>query len=192
VDPSGIPVEWSSAIWSEDALLLTLQMATPRLLEEGVWNLFVGDEFRDSAGNRIDGDFDDIGGGGFVSEFGSVPDDAPDVSDCTTDSPRFRPDGDDGNGFETDTVTVSLDTSGPATWWVVEVEDRDASLVDHRRSEPAGTSSGSLYWDGRGLDGLVVSNGFYTMNVYATDLAWNVGEPCVITFQVDNPIGPVE
>jgi hypothetical protein len=190
-DPDGLLVDWVATAWSSDGMVLTLYMDAPREASTGLWELWVYDELRDSAGNRLDGDLDGDHGGALSIQFGNVLDEAPAVVYCQPSTSTIRPDGDDGEGLEAEGITMSIGTDDAAAWWRMEVFGEHGDLVLHRRTVPAGTETGAVLWDGRDQGGEVVANGLYRLEVGPTDMHWNLGEGCTMAVRVDNHLSPL-
>lgn len=162
----------------------TLTISLEETVTPGELTLTVPAELRDDAGNRLDGAL--VVGGGpsqFSLTFGDVTSEAPDVTGCSPDQSTFRPDGDDGAGEEADQVTLDAYATERPAWWRLEVTDGEAEgiLLERVRADSA---TDPLTWDGRGLDGLLVAPGEYTLTVTAEDAYWNTGTPCSTTVTV--------
>lgn len=159
--PSGA-VAATLALAADDQTL-TLTPATAIDASAGTYTVGVSAAARDSAGNRISGDWSGAAAA-WSSTFGAVTSSLPSTS-CAIGASAFRPDGDDGAGAEADAVGVTL--SGAPTWWALAVTDADGAYV--RRTQVAG-SAAALSWDGRGDDGRIVAEGTYTMDIRALDV----------------------
>ena len=194
-DPDGLAVEITSYdlyenntsslnVHSDSVLKLTF--ASDLDLGDGIWTLWLSD-VTDSVSNALDGSFTGVSSA-FTLELGLVANDAPDLSSCALSVDEFRPDGDDGSGSEADSVTLSLSASDIAEWWRLELYNSDGEMVltEHHSAGVSGSKTGTLTWDGRGGDGLVVDNGVYTLRTVPLDAAWNEGAGCAADVTVDN------
>lgn len=167
--PSGsIPVTVSV---SADGETLTVTPSSAVDASSGTYTVAVSAAARDSAGNRLSGDYSG-NASAWSAVFGAVSSSVP-AGSCTIGASAFRPDGDDGPDADADTIEVAL--SGTPTWWALAVTDVDGTAV--RRTQLDGAST-SLSWDGRGDDGRVVAEGTYTVRVSALDADSNSEDRC--------------
>jgi hypothetical protein len=173
-------------------MVLSMFLGTPQDSSTGAWNLRIYDELRDESGNRLDGDLDGSSGGSLLLQFGDILDAAPTVIECEPSTATLRPDGDDGAGWEADTVAIELATDTAAEWWRVEVFDAMGAMVLHRRDVPVGTETNTITWSGRDQDGEVLSNGLYLLELTPTDSHWNPGQGCSLTVRLDNHLSPIQ
>ncbi|MDG1482123.1 MAG: hypothetical protein P8R54_21200 [Myxococcota bacterium] len=175
---------------ASDALrdsVMKLTLASDIELSEGIWTLWLSTDVTDADSNSLDGAFTGAASA-FSLGLGQVDNDAPDLSSCSLSVDEFRPDGDDGAGSEADSVSLTLSATDVAQWWRLEVLDSDGDLVrmDHHSAGVTGSSVGTLSWDGRGEDGLVVDNGVYILRTIPLDAAWNEGAGCSDSVKVGN------
>lgn len=166
---------------SSDGRTLTLTPDSP-LAPTDRYTLSLSNDLRDDAqANRLDGTWSGISSG-YTGYFGAVPINVPSLSTCLGDVARFYPDGDPGVGEETDSLQITLQSSGtPAYWWM--------SITDSNAEEVASTYLSGLQnllsWDGRGLDGRLVAPGTYTLWIRPVDSDGNIGSGC----SLDTDIG---
>jgi hypothetical protein len=142
--------------------------------------------------NTLDGNYTG-GGDDFTVSFGAVSDLAPDVQSCDPSTTLFRPDG-DATGmdpFEADAVDFDVAATGPAAWWLLEVFDLRGTRVGIFHVDASDLDSGTVTWDGRNNDGIVLPNGIYVAAITAKDDAWNEGAPCLAMVTVDAVLGRV-
>lgn len=169
----------------------TLTVFLDASIDTGVdaWTLLLSDEFRDEAGNRLDGDNDGVPGGDWTRMFGDVTDTAPDVTDCLPSTGWIAPDGDDGSDREADSVRLALNASGEAEWWRLDVTTGDGMWLWTNTVNSGRSMEGFLSWGGRDASGMVVPNGVYMLHLSALDIHENAGEVCVVSISVDNHVG---
>lgn len=165
-----------------------ITLDTPADLAADVYTLELSDQVRDSAGNRLDGDWDGASEA-FIVELGAVTDTAPDMLSCTPDTNTLRPDGDDQTGTdEADVVYVELTADGYAETWRVEIYDSDSEeqgVFWHH----AGTAGPvDIEWDARDQAGFILPNGSYTLIISAADAALDLGTPCEVGITIDNTV----
>ncbi len=161
---------------------LTVTPATAVDASLGEWTLTLGTGIRDTSGNRLAGAWTSAASS-FTSRFGNVPSTLPTLGGCDVDTDTFRPDGDDGAGEEADEVTITpVSSAAPAWWWLV-VSD---ALGDRVRSDRVLGTVGSISWNGRADDGIVVSAGDYIVTVYAIDDYANTSSACTDLVQVEH------
>ncbi|MCB9685906.1 MAG: hypothetical protein H6735_12765 [Alphaproteobacteria bacterium] len=180
--PSAVTVVGATA--SGDDVFLDLSPALDQSL--GVHTVTASSNLRDLAGNRLAGSWGTqpaawIGG---VGGSGTLPPPAT----CESFVPStllFRPDGDDGGGEEADTFRITVRSSSAPAWWVLEVVDGQADLVDVQWIVPLGATD-TLSWDGRDLTGTIVPDGTYAVSIAPDDGLGNAGAACVSTVIVDN------
>ena len=153
------------------------------------WTLLLTDDFRDEAGNRLDGDNDGVPGGDWVRMFGDVSETAPDVTQCKSSTGWFAPDGDDGSGREADSIHLELNATDEAEWWRIDVLNQQGEWIWTQTVTSGRSMEGFLSWDGRDSSGMVVPNDLYTLHVSALDVHENAGNVCVVSVSVDNHIG---
>ena len=142
------------------------------------------DAFRDTSGNRLDGDNDGEPGGEWMTALGIVPDDAPSLTSCSVSAPRFRPDGDDGAFMEADRVrfkAVFADDAEALQWSVV---GEDGTWVDSREVAIGRSDTASVEWNGRGAGGQIVPAGIYTVEIVSIDGMGNLGVGCSASVEV--------
>jgi hypothetical protein len=162
---------------STDGRTLTLTPSPSVDASTGAFVLGLTTNVRDTAGNRLSGD----GSGSaasWSSTFGAVVDTVPSTS-CTAATTGFRPDGDDGAGDEADNFSLVL--SGAPSLWAFAVE-ADSGVVVRHAEQPGSVAAWD--WDGRGDDGVIVSEGVYTVNVYALDASSNRQLSCFVGAQL--------
>jgi hypothetical protein len=152
--------------------------------------LSISDDFRDAAGNQLDGDNDGVSGGAWERSIGDVVDEAPAIVRCGVSAPRFRPDGDDGVGDEADTLRIEVEASAPADRWRWDVVSEAGQWVNANTVDIGLTTSGSMVWDGRDAGGSVVPNGVYFIDISALDEHENTGGHCTVAAAVDNRVSP--
>jgi hypothetical protein len=169
----------------------TLTVFLDASIDTGVesWTLLLIDEFRDEAGNRLDGDNDGAPGGDWTRMFGDVADTAPDVTKCMPSTGWFAPDGDDGSDREADSVHLELNASDEAEWWRIDVMSQQGEWLWAHTVSSGRSMEGFLVWGGRDASGMVVPNGVYILRMSALDIHENAGEVCVVSVSVDNHIG---
>jgi hypothetical protein len=189
-DPDGSSVALGESTWMSDRSTLYIGLTAPIDTGSGVWELVVQDDFRDLAGNRIDGDWDGISGGEWSTAFGAVPDLDSMMSSCALTTGWFRPDGSDGPGLDAEEVHISGTTSAPSSWWRLDVFSADGTHWYRDETPRSGLSSGLMTWYGRGQTGRVVPNDTYQLELVALDDFRNAGESCVASVVVDNALEP--
>ena len=186
--PTGVTVPASGVSLDSSSKTATLSLSTSQSAGSGTYTLTASSLIHDVAGNSLSGDYSGSGAT-FTLSFGAVTDSSKAMSSCTGSVTSFRPDGDSGSGSEADSATFTLKATGTPAWWELEVDDEDGDLV--RLDRVAATSaSGSWSWDGRGQNGVVVSNGAYTLIARAIDASFNAGTECSKKIQVDNRVAP--
>ena len=158
---------------SNDERTLTVTPTTPLDAGSGTFVLSLTSNVRDTAGNRLSGDWSGSSAAWSVP-FGAVANTAP-TGSCLEPTPTFRPDGDDGLGAEADRLSIGLSASSTPTWWALTVSDADGVPV--LRTRDAG-SANSVSWDARSDDGLVVPPGDYTVTIDAIDATGNASSVC--------------
>lgn len=183
-----LPVEIDSAAFNERGDGLTIWLNEPTVLVEAT--LSISDDFRDAAGNQLDGDNDGTSGGAWERSIGDVVDEAPAIVRCGVSAPRFRPDGDDGLGDEADTLRIEVEASAPADRWRWDVVSEAGQWVNANTVDIGLTTSGSMVWDGRDAGGSVVPNGVYFIEISALDEHENTGGHCTVAAAVDNRVSP--
>ncbi len=176
--PSGALVVTASLVGD----LVTLTPATALDASSGSFIVTIPSSVRDSAGNRLDGDWSGAATS-FTSSFGAVADTLPTTGGCAVDVDTFFPDGDDGSAEEADVVTFTPVSSASPTWWRLRVVDEAGDLL--RTTRVAG-SAGSMTWDGTGDDGLVVSGGTYVVTLAAIDANENLAPVCTDSITVEH------
>ncbi|GDX81261.1 hypothetical protein LBMAG42_30720 [Deltaproteobacteria bacterium] len=169
-----------TAVLNDDTVTLT--PTTPVDASSGAFTLTIPSSVRDSAGNRLDGDWSGAATG-FVSTFGAVADTLPTMGGCAIDLDAFHPDGDDGSAAEADLVTFTPVASASPTWWRLTVVDPAGETVRTTRISGA---LGSLTWEGVGDDGRVVEGGTYAVTVAAIDANENVTTACTDSITVEH------
>ena len=168
----------------EDPYTLHVELDDTVLFFDGQIAIF--DEFRDEAGNRVDGDRDGTAGGTWFIEFGDVPDAAPSLSACSTSVPLFRPDGDNGEGVEADSIRIDVQTTGESHRITAAILDTEGTWHAGHEIDIGMSRTGSFSWDGRDAGGQVVDNGVYFVEIAAIDEHRNAGAPCTVGVRVDN------
>jgi len=165
---------------------ITLTLSPPADADAGAWLLTVSDNVRDTAGNRLSGDWSGARSDytGAFGDVGAVP--AAVTCPLVVPSGGFRPDGDDGVGVEADEVEVSIESLTAPAWWVVDVTDELGALVVQDWAVPAGAVD-AWSWDGRDAAGFVVPAGTYTLFVRPDDGFGNRGAGCVVQTVVEHP-----
>jgi len=177
----------TAAVPSADGDEVTLDLDPAVDAGAGTWTVTASLELRDLSGNKLDGAWTGQSAD-YVGTFGDLTPAVDPVSGCIPDLPVFRPDGDDGSGSEADWVTLTLESNSAPTWWVVSVRDDTDALVHRTYEVPAGPGD-TWTWDGRGIDGRVLSNGAYQIAVDADDGQGNRGGACSAVVSIDNPGG---
>lgn len=192
VDDLGDPVvlEDADLSLSDDGTTVTLSSPVP-LGTDHAWTLGIGTggaTVRDLAGNRLDG-AGTGSGSAYSRTFGGVADAAPDttIGACARTPATFRPDGDDGAGLEADQVRVTAVADAAAAWWRLDLIDAAGHTVRTTWTATSG-SGATLYWDGRGDDGLIAASGAYTVQLTPADSAWNTGLSCQTTITLDQHV----
>ena len=120
---SGGPLTVESVEWGAGAESLTISLAEDVSMATDTLTVTLYDALRDASGNRLDGDLDGEPAGDWVSVAGAVADEAPDVVQCSVSTGWFRPDGDDGEGINSDYVWLFMEATGASDWWQVDVLD---------------------------------------------------------------------
>ena len=150
------------------------------------------DEFRDLAGNRLDGDWDDSAGGNWMARLGESPTFLSSMSSCRSSSGWFNTllgpvweDTSEAGGIE-----VSGTVSIAADWWRLDVSDSGGELVYRKEFARAGLPFGSVYWDGRNGGGEAVPNAVYTATLIPLNANRDRGQGCHVSFAIDNPLEP--
>ncbi len=161
---------------------LTITPASPLDGSLGTFSVALGTGFRDEAGNRLAGDWTGSASA-FTTSFGNVADALPLVAGCAYDVALIRPDGDDGVGEESDSVTITPVTSGAPLWWWLQVDDDDGQRI---RSDRAPGTDPDMSWDGRADSGIIVASGEYTVTLSPIDAYGNIGTACSSTVTVDH------
>jgi hypothetical protein len=184
---SGSPLVIDEILLSEGGSLAEIVLDAPVDLSTTPLRLTLSPGVRDLAGNRLDGDWDDVASP-FVLLVGPFESLAPDMSSCVADIALMRPDGDDMPGTEeSDSVVLRVEASGAPAWWVLEVWDElGVDPVAVRWVQGTGTASASLSWDGRLQGGQVASNGSYALRVRPLDVYLNEGGDCEVSVLLDN------
>lgn len=149
----------------------------------GLHTITLTDGMRDTAGNRLDGEYSGLasawtGGVGGTSLVDPV-------QSCVQSVQLFKPDGDDGALREADQVAISFDSLSLPAWWVASVYEGSGALIRRSFLLPTATS-GAWSWDGRDESGGIVDNGVYRIEIDAEDGIGNLGGPCVRSVTVDN------
>jgi len=173
------------------AVTLSVDLTTATLVpdstvdaDSGAWSLVVSDQVRDTAGNRLSGDWSG-GASSATIRFGAVDDELPTGLSCTADRGRFQPDGDDGADEHADSVQLTTSASTPPAWWRLTVSDGDGLRV--RTLRVPGTD-GTVSWDGRADDGRVVEAGAWRLRLHAVDVQENAGLACSITVGLEQEV----
>ena len=185
---SGGPVDVESVAWGDGAESLTITLAEDVSMATDTLMVTLYDELRDAAGNRLDGDLDGEAAGDWVSVAGAVSDDAPDVTQCGVSSGWFRPDGDDGEGINSDYVWLFMQATGASDWWQVDVFDAHDRLIARSTKPRSRPLDGSFVFDGRDSSGQVLSDGKVVLEVRAMDENGNVGEGCRAAVQLEQVV----
>ncbi len=184
-DGTGATLPITGITLSIDASIATATLEEPIDLDADTYVIVVSSQVRDTAGNRLDGTWTGTTSS-FRASFGAVIDTAPDVSTCTPDTTTFRPDGDDEPGTdEADAVRVEVAADGSPTWWRLVVLDDWGEEVGTWWIAAAGADD-EVTWDGTALDGIVVENGAYVVQIAASDDVLDLGEACEVDVTVDN------
>ncbi len=172
--PSGVVT--SSLALSADLRTLTVTPSLALDAAAGAYSLTLSTNIRDTAGNRLSGDWSGAAASWSVT-FGMVG--ATVVSgSCTNPTPDFRPDGDEGAGMDAEHVVLSLAAASTPAWWALTVTDGDGAPV--RRTRTAGSNL-TVSWDGRGDDGVLLGEGVYALSVDAVDATSNEAGACSTT-----------
>jgi hypothetical protein len=176
LNPSGEVHPWSTVEWLSDGRILNVEFSAPIDASTGEWSVVLTDDLRDAAGNRLPETI--------VHRFGALPHEIGSAFGCVPSTGWFFPDGDDGAGFESDSVSVHVLTDRPAEWWSVGIFDDTHNLIHHASSFRGGLLSGAVSWDGRDQGGRVVVEGTYQMKITPVDDYDNFGTPCVVSVGV--------
>jgi hypothetical protein len=190
LDPDGMGVVLGGAEWMADRSTLVVGLSAPIDTSAGAWSLTISEDFRDAAGNRLDGDWDGMSGGVWSSQFGSVGTFDSAMTGCSLSTGWFRPDGFDGSGIEADSVQLSGATTAPATWWKLDVFSEGGEHWHRDETLRTGLTSGLMSWDGRDHGGKVVPNGRYLMELVPMDPYRNEGIACIASVVVTNALEP--
>ena len=169
---------------SLDGDTLTLTLDEQQDAAAGAWALGVGTDVRDTAGNKLDGQFDGTNAA-FSSVFGDVGVASVSMQSCVAGD-TLTPDGLDGTGDEADELDIVVTADAAPAWWLLEVDGARTQWV------AASSASETVAWDGRGDDGLVVPAGSYTVSVSAIDANDNLSGACSRTVQVVEHYAPPE
>jgi hypothetical protein len=189
LDPDGTAVDITAVSLTDSGRLLTIEPAAPIDGALGEWTLSLASSVRDDGGgNFLDGDWAGAPSA-YSTRFGAIVESAPAVTSCPSNTPSFRPDGDNGSGVEADSVAVAVFADSLPSWWWLEVWD-DSNEVVAWLPTPASSNPETLSWDGRGSDGLIVPAGTYTLVVSALDSNRAENTACSVDVIVDHPIGP--
>ncbi|MGB0640416.1 MAG: Ig-like domain-containing protein, partial [Myxococcota bacterium] len=176
INPVGDVHVWEELVWGPEDQSIHLNFDEPIDASSGEWTVLLTDDLRDAAGNRLPETV--------VHRFGSVPDEIGSAFGCKPSVGWFFPDGDDGEGFESDGVSVHVVTDRSAEWWQVEIVDEASTMIRHASSFRGGLLSGAVSWDGRDQGGRVVGEGTYQMSITPVDEFNNLGTPCVVSVGV--------
>jgi hypothetical protein len=185
--PDGSAATVTAVDWSSDMREVTLTLDEAGSGLDGIWSVALASAVKDSAGNRIDGNYSGVASPFFVA-FGGVVATAPSLVECSPDTSVFRPDGDAGAlPEEADAVVLAVEADALPVWWHLQVFDEEGSLTFADRLPATGLTD-SLTWAGVALSGLVVENGLYSAVITAEDAAWNPSEACTVDLLVDNQV----
>jgi hypothetical protein len=176
--------------FSHDGRTLTIQVTPLVGAAEERWTLWLSDNFRDLAGNRMDGDFDNIAGGDWEGLFGDSEEVGADLIKCWPSTGWFRPDGDEADGSEADHIWLDLLASASSAWWRMDVFDGEDQWVFSHQTPRVRPLDGSLSWDGRDGEGRVLSNGRYVLELRAVDTYGHAGRACSVSVVIDNLVFP--
>ncbi len=193
VDSTDTPVSIDSLAYDSADLRLDIYVSvyTPLSPATETYSLNLGYQARDSAGNRLDGNWSGTYSS-FAADFGNVVNSAPDIESCVPDTAVLRPDGDGvAATAEADEVNIEVAADGEATWWLLEVLDEQGNTTRQTWSS-ALADTGYVGWDARATDGHVVENGSYLLRVRAMDEHYNTGTACETEITVDNLIVDVQ
>ena len=154
------------------------------------WDMVLRDSLRDSAGNRLDGDLDLLPGGDWIGQVGPTGVEPIDVIACSITSGWFQPDGDDGPGFETEFVWISVEGTETGDWWQIDVIREGGESVFRTFSPMIRPFDESLLFDGKDLNGRTLEPGRYELSVSAVDGHGNVGQGCVSSVVINQTLNP--
>jgi hypothetical protein len=182
------PLDLAAVELDDSGEVIVITTATSVDLAADVYTLTLDDGIRDSAGNRLAGQWDGMPAP-FTVQLGAVADTAPNMTTCTPDTLVLRPDGDDVPATdEADDVSVDLVADGPASWWLLELWDQDGAERTRHWLAAGGASTDTVSWDARDQDGSVLPNGDYTLYISASDVHLDLGVPCAIELSIDNTV----
>jgi hypothetical protein len=171
--------------------VVTLTLTNPIDADAGTWTVTAlsssAAALTDANGNKLDGTYSNSTST-YVGTFGDVASAADEVTSCTVSRSRFRPDGDDGAGTETDDVELRFSSASTPVWWVLSVWSPEGELVRRDFVTPL-ASSDVWTWDGRDAGERVVDDGIWTIVVDSDDGSGNRGGSCATTVTVDNGSG---
>jgi hypothetical protein len=184
--PATVAGAVDEVILTDDDTTLEVWFDPPLDGTAGAWTLTLASTVTDVAGNRLDG-----AGSGTASDavvtFGKVSAIAPDITRCAPTPGTFRPDGDDGTGFEADSTDVSVTADRGVATWVLEILDAEGERIAlHRTALGGAPTVGTVSWDGRDGTGRIVDDGTYTARVTAENADGTAGDACTATVHVDN------
>ncbi|MDP2306636.1 MAG: Ig-like domain-containing protein [Pseudomonadota bacterium] len=180
--PSGvIPADFA---YSSDQMTVVVTPHTPIAGAEGAFSLVLSQNLRDHAGNRLDGAWSGSRAAAILP-FGNVAESVPDISSCSATVDTFTPDGDNGEGIQADAVGVTPTATAAPLWWWLAVYDEAGTRVRSRRV--TGTEA-SVFWDGRGNDGILRDAGQYGLSLAPVDSSGNVGGQCDVTVELQQNV----
>lgn len=142
------------------------------------------DAFRDTSGNRLDGDSDGVPGGAWTTGVGIVADEAPSATECSISVPRFRPDGDDGAHMEADRVRVEVQFTDDAESIQWSIIGEDGTWFETKDLAIGRSDGASVEWNGRDAGGQIVPSGIYTIEVVSIDEMGSIGAGCAVSVEV--------
>jgi hypothetical protein len=185
------PASIASADLDDTKTVVTLTLSSPVDAGLGTWTVTAlsssAAAVTDPEGNRLDGTWTG-GTSAYVGTFGAVASTADEVTSCAVSRSRFRPDGDDGAGVESDDVDLSFSSASTPEWWVLSVWSAEGELV--RREFVSAVASSEVWtWDARDGTERVVDDGIWTIVVDSDDGSGNRGGSCATTVTVDNGTG---
>jgi hypothetical protein len=151
-----------------------------------VWTLSLSTGIRDDEqGNRLSGDWSG-NATSFVTTLGTVGVSTPTITSCVPSVFRFVPDGDNSVDEDADSVAVSVTADATPVWWRGDILDEASELIWAWREDG---SLGTVFWDGRALDGKVVAPGSYTVLLAPIDIAGNTGTACALELEIASYLG---